>query len=218
MTDGSHRVAGEGRDAPARPAARGEAGALGRVLARAFREDPIHRWVFPEDSQWRRGSHRLFATLVRDLTGRETALTCPGLAGAALWYDPESPKPGIRAWIEVAAVTLWSIRGRTRLVTRGLDELERRRPKERHWYLSVLGTDPSHQGRGVGSALMAPTLARCDAEGVLAYLESSRPENVPFYERHGFVVTEEIPMPEGPSAWGMRREPRHPSHREPGPR
>jgi ribosomal protein S18 acetylase RimI-like enzyme len=44
------------------------------------------------------------------------------------------------------------------------------------------------QGRGLGSALLKAGLARCDAEGAAAYLESSNPKNVPLYERHGFEV------------------------------
>jgi GNAT superfamily N-acetyltransferase len=54
-----------------------------------------------------------------------------------------------------------------------------------HWYVAVLGTAPPHQGRGVGAALLALVLRRCDAEGIGAYLESTKPENVPWYERSG---------------------------------
>ncbi len=35
---------------------------------------------------------------------------------------------------------------------------------------------------------MKHTLARVDAERLPAYLESSNPRNIPFYERHGFEV------------------------------
>ena len=57
---------------------------------------------------------------------------------------------------------------------------------------ALIGVDPARQGRGLGSALMKHTLALCDAEGALAYLESSNPRNVPLYERHGFEVVGEI--------------------------
>ena len=51
---------------------------------------------------------------------------------------------------------------------------EKKHPTQPHWYLGILGTDTVHQGKGVGSALMQPILERCDAEGLPAYLESSR--------------------------------------------
>jgi GNAT superfamily N-acetyltransferase len=86
--------------------------------------------------------------------------------------------------------------------------VERQHPRSAHWYLAVLGTDPVHQGKGIGSALLAPVLERCDHEGIGAYLESSKNSNIPFYRRHGFEVTGEIPLPGGPSVWPMWRDPR----------
>jgi len=56
-------------------------------------------------------------------------------------------------------------------------------------------------------ALMAPVLEQCDAEGVPAYLESSKESNIPFYERHGFKVTGEVKVKNGPSLWPMWRDP-----------
>ena len=52
-------------------------------------------------------------------------------------------------------------------------DLARNHPRVPHWYLPVLGTAPEYQGRGVGSALLRALLARSDAEGLPAYLESS---------------------------------------------
>ncbi len=72
----------------------------------------------------------------------------------------------------------------------------------------MLGTDPPWQGKGLGAAVVAPVLERCDREGERAFLESSKERNTPFYERLGFEVTEEIHVPRGPVVWGMWREPR----------
>ena len=46
--------------------------------------------------------------------------------------------------------------------------------------------------------LLEPGLARADAEGLPCYLESSNPLNVGLYERHGFEVTREHHLPDGP--------------------
>jgi hypothetical protein len=50
-------------------------------------------------------------------------------------------------------------------------------------------------------------LRRCDEESVGAYLETGTEENVRFYSRHGFRVTDEVPLPKGPPMWLMWRDP-----------
>ena len=90
----------------------------------------------------------------------------------------------------------------------GLGQMEKVHPREPHWYLAILGTDPPEQGKGVGGSLMTPVLERCDRAGLGAYLESSKPENLPYYERFGFRVTGQFDMPKGPPMWPMWREPR----------
>jgi GNAT superfamily N-acetyltransferase len=52
-------------------------------------------------------------------------------------------------------------------------------PKEPHWFLPLIGIDPSAQGKGLGSALMAYGLKACDRDGKLAYLDSTHPRNIP---------------------------------------
>jgi len=54
------------------------------------------------------------------------------------------------------------------------------------WYLSILAISPAAQGRGLGTRLLAPTLAEADAAGVPCFLETFTPPSVPFYERLGF--------------------------------
>ena len=81
-------------------------------------------------------------------------------------------------------------------------------PEEPHWYLAIIGSDPDVRGKGFGNALMRSRLERCDAEFAPAYLESSNPDNVPYYERFGFEVTGEIVVPGGPTLVPMWRRPR----------
>jgi GNAT superfamily N-acetyltransferase len=94
-----------------------------------------------------------------------------------------------------------------------LNAVERIHPKEPHWYLAVLGTDPEHQGHGIGSAVMTPVLERCDEEGIGAYLESSKERNLAFYGRHGFVAGEPVRLRGAPPLWPMWRDPRPPTSR-----
>ncbi len=54
------------------------------------------------------------------------------------------------------------------------------------WYLSIIGVLPSAQGKGIGSRLLAETLAEAQDSGVSCYLETFSPRNLAFYERIGF--------------------------------
>lgn len=55
-----------------------------------------------------------------------------------------------------------------------------------HMYLSLLATHPDHRGHGIGQRLLAEDLARFDADGLPAYLESTNPANDHRYARAGF--------------------------------
>jgi predicted GNAT family N-acyltransferase len=55
--------------------------------------------------------------------------------------------------------------------------------------------------------LLREVLQRCDRDRTPAYLEATSPENVRLYRRHGFEVTGEICLPDGPSLWPMWRAP-----------
>jgi GNAT superfamily N-acetyltransferase len=70
-----------------------------------------------------------------------------------------------------------------------------------------MGVEPASQGRGIGSALVADVLARCDREGSRAYLDATSPDNKRLYERHGFQAVGEYAPEDGPPLWPMWREP-----------
>ncbi len=73
----------------------------------------------------------------------------------------------------------------------------------------MIGADPAAQGTGQGAALLRSGLAKADAAGLPACLESSKASNLPFYEHFGFTVREEVRLPGGgPTLWAKRREPR----------
>lgn len=54
------------------------------------------------------------------------------------------------------------------------------------WYLSIIGVVPQRQGEGLGAALLAPTLAHADRDGVHCYLETFNSRSVCFYHKLGF--------------------------------
>jgi len=188
---------------------------LVEVLVRAFDDDPIAHYFFRGQRHHRRGLRRFFdLQLRREYLANGEAWTTTELAGAALWSPPGRPRPGLRDLVRLLPLVgdLVGVGRDAGRVARLLAEVERARPAEMHWYLGVLGTDPVHQRHGVASALLQEVLPRVDAEGLPVYLETSKEENIAFYGRHGFAVTDEIHVPaDGPTLWLMWREPRPPA-------
>jgi GNAT superfamily N-acetyltransferase len=68
----------------------------------------------------------------------------------------------------------------------------RRDPKNPHTHLGPIGVDPAAQGKGVGQRLMHEYCDELDRTGAAGYLETDRMENVRFYRRFGFNMTDEI--------------------------
>jgi len=205
------RVAGPGGQTHApslQRAAPHHAGPLGEMLARAFHDDPVQRWLFPRAGDQARYSPRMFRASVRLWARFGWVATTTDLSGAAVWVPPGPPRPSRLAGLRMALDAVRALRSRTLLAGRGFARIERHHPREPHWYLMALGTEPERQGTGVGSALLRPVLERCDREGIVAWLESSKWSNVPFYQRRGFELVSELVLPEdGPSLWLMRRDP-----------
>jgi ribosomal protein S18 acetylase RimI-like enzyme len=182
---------------------------LARMLARAFGEDPVAGWACRPGDLRPRVLEDLFAKRLRDIHPRGEIWTDDGLRSAAVWSAPDQWHTTVRQDISYAVSLL-----HPRLVLRmpmviwGMLGAQRVHPTEPpHWYLAILGTDPSAQGRGLGSALMAPILEECDRDGVGAFLESSKEQNLDFYARHGFRVTGTRDLPRGPRLWQMWRDP-----------
>ena len=80
-------------------------------------------------------------------------------------------------------------------------------PSEPHAYLFLLGTRPPWQNQGLGSALLREVLESCDRDRIPAFLKASSAASRRLYRRHGFEVTGEIFLADGPSLWPMWREP-----------
>jgi ribosomal protein S18 acetylase RimI-like enzyme len=182
--------------------------AMADMLSRAFHDDPIVDWVFQDEQRRPRYTRRFFAGRARVLIGQREIYVADGAAAAAMWARPDEWRdPPLQAIKELAILTP-GVGLRALQVIRGLVQVEAHHPKPPHWYLAVLGTEPSRQGEGLATRLLTTVLDECDRDEVPAYLETGTERNVAFYTRHGFRVTEELRLPKGPPIWLMWREPR----------
>jgi ribosomal protein S18 acetylase RimI-like enzyme len=134
-----------------------------------------------------------------------TAFGIDRFAGAALWLTPgvSADEEALAGLIERTAPA--SIEQDLAGI---FEQMASFHPREPHWYLPLIGVDPARQGQRLGDKLMAHALARCDAEQLPAYLESSNPRNLPFYQRHGFEKMGAIQAGSSPTIVPMIRSAR----------
>ena len=200
-----------GREPAVRRAAAADVPALAAMLARAFFDDPVARWSCRPDRLRMAVLERFERTRLLQLLPEDDVWIPDDASAAALWAPPDRWRTTVREDVHLTRGLLHPrLIARMPMVAWGVLGMERRHPENPpHWYLAVLGTDPSRQGEGLGSAVLRPVLERCDDDGVGAYLESSKERNIDFYARHGFRVTGEASMPRGgPTIWTMWRDPR----------
>jgi GNAT superfamily N-acetyltransferase len=178
--------------------------AIGTVTV-GFVADPLARWLLPEPS----GYLAEFPSIVDAFGGSGLAhgatYVADDFGGAAFWLPP-----GVRP--DTARLLECFRRNAGRAVLADLlgvyEQMEAYHPHLPHWYLPLIGVDPMQQGRGLGALLMRHALLRCDADRVVAYLESTNPRNISLYQRHGFEILGTIQVGGSPPITPMVRYPR----------
>jgi ribosomal protein S18 acetylase RimI-like enzyme len=195
--------------APVRRASTADRASALATITAAFAADPVVRWFFSDDATYPARATAFFGFLFDVRVAVDGAWVTEGAESAALWSPPgpAALEWEDRSWAEVAAEL-------------EPDEIARcdrwdaavapHHPDSPHWYLGVLATAPTHQGRGLGPAVARPGIEAAAAAGLPAFLETGVEDNVALYERMGFVVTGVIDAPDLPPGWCMRRDPQRP--------
>jgi GNAT superfamily N-acetyltransferase len=193
----------------ARVATSADLPAVAETMAKAFYNDPVWGWAFP-DPERRLEQHRsVWRFFVEAALAYDWVWLTDSCASAALWIPPGRPdlRPEDEERMEPLIVEL--LGNEAARVLEAFERFDAAHPRGRpHYYLSLLATHPDHSGHGLGMGLLADNLVRIDAEGASAYLESSNPANDRRYERLGFARCGEFELPEdGPNVTQMWRDP-----------
>jgi GNAT superfamily N-acetyltransferase len=195
---------------------RGEEHAVVGALTRAFYDDPLFGFFFPNLLRQTRGLMAFMGSGVADAKPFNeiwVARTDDGkVASAAAWLPPGGYPRGVRRETMTllrSAPTFLRAGRRIAASLRLLGETEaaHHELKEPHYYLVLLGTDPHYRRTGAGSAALQPVLERCDTEGVSAYLETQKEENLAYYARHRFEPARKLEVKGAPPIWTMLRKP-----------
>jgi ribosomal protein S18 acetylase RimI-like enzyme len=176
-----------------------------RLLARAFVANPLHVAVFGPDEL--AANETFFRTALRVLKGR-ALVALEGERIVALIHWVHSPRcqfsTGEKLRMAPGLMTSFGFGGMMRIET-WLAAWSKHDPSTPHTHLGPIGVDPDAQGRHIGQRLMEEYCHDLDRTRAAGYLETDRPENVRFYRRFGFAMTDEIDVL-GVRNYLMRRE------------
>ncbi|MFK7730723.1 MAG: GNAT family N-acetyltransferase [Pseudomonadales bacterium] len=190
----------------ARIAGDGDSQLLAEILADAFQDDPVVRWVIP-DSKY---DQKFFTVdLVQAYLPHKHCWVLGDGQGASCWLPPAADVksapllPLLSVFVPIIFKHGFQCVKRGGVIERVFAE---HRPTQAHYYLHMLGARHGQQGKGIGSALLREGLQVVDQHAMPAYLESSNESNVPLYERFGFEITSEQTLgDDGPKVWFMWR-------------
>jgi GNAT superfamily N-acetyltransferase len=190
----------------------------GGILGRAFQDDPAILMMLAESGAEERteGSAILFMNQLLTCSRNGSPMIvrdAMGILAAFSLYPPGTYPIPPTEQVKMILLTVLKARLFRRqtwlALGRGiklLDEMQKKHPKDPHYYLEVLGVDPGHQGKGIGSMILGSINEKADKDGVGFYLETAQPRNLPLYKRFGYQIVDQKDVL-GVTLWFMWRNP-----------
>jgi ribosomal protein S18 acetylase RimI-like enzyme len=192
-------------DTRARRATASDRTEIATTLSSAFYDDPIFTWGYPDAEFRRRILPDFFGTFADVFTPHGTTFLVE--SGVAMW-SPAGVDSVPADQVDDFTGRLVELSGpHAERFGELMTVIDDSHPHDPCAYLQFVGVRAELQGRGTGSAVMAPMLAECDRDGIAAYLVSTSPRSRKLYERHGFRVVDELCVSDAPPMWAMWREP-----------
>jgi GNAT superfamily N-acetyltransferase len=175
-----------------------DADAITAALTTAFFHDPVWGPVFPDESRRAEQMAAMWQVYVTSALRYPWTFVTPGVEAAAIWIPPGGIELTSEEVRELDELIQRAAGPKAAASARGIEErLETGHPAGPFFHLTIIATHARHRGKGLGMSLLAETLARIDALGADAYLESTNPVNIERYRSAGFEPRAELAMPAG---------------------
>ena len=177
--------------------------AMAKIAADAYRDYPLHNW-FTKGRYDEKASRLIMQISLKTMT-----------EDAVIYADSEEMN-GFAAWLpfgftgsktlpflfsgglELIMHSGLGIIGRLLTYENYAMNLKKKFTDNYDWYLYNLSIKKEAQGKGIASKLMRPMLEFCDAERMVAYLETNKESNVGLYRHYGFDLMKEELIPQTP--------------------
>jgi len=180
---------------------------ISEILAEAFFEDPMVKYVFKDRE--RKDIRRLYGVMTKAYAQTsDIYFDSEEPYGMIQWIDSEK-EPGVIAWLRSGAIRMIAspISSLFRLMKTGMEiaKIQKECMKEHNLHLILLAVLPRKQGMGIGKKLMNLFIQEADSRGLPCYLETQNPSNLGFYESFGFSIVREVEISSELKSWSMIR-------------
>ncbi|WP_224276566.1 GNAT family N-acetyltransferase [Streptomyces sp. LS1784] len=186
------------RPLPPRVATAADIDAVVRTLTTSFFHDPLWGPAFPDLQRRAVQAAAMWRIYATSALRHQWLLVSENAEAAAVWIPPGREELTAEEAVDLATLLREAAGPDVAEAVLAMgDQFAAARPRQPHFYLTLLGVHDHHRGKGLGMALLAESLARIDALGAPAYLESSNPANLQRYESVGFTALDQIVIATG---------------------
>lgn len=162
------------------------------VLSRSFYDYPIFKYIIP-DPGYRKDKLKYLCRFLLSLGIAKGEVIGPSnnMEGVSIWLPPKGSKDSGMDAICAGLLSLF-VHVRLGTISRFIEvgkikgEMRAEIIKGQYYSCDMIGVDPLLQKRGFGRKVIEAKLLEFDREGMPCYLETSKNENIAYYERFGF--------------------------------
>jgi ribosomal protein S18 acetylase RimI-like enzyme len=186
--------------------------AIRALLAAAYHDDPMTRWLFPDEGSrphacaaW----YGLFAEQYVAIGRAEVVRVAGAVVAVALWRRPDDDPlshDGVPSFAGLMSALIGVDRGAE--LADALHEVGSVQETQPHVYVNFLAVAPASQRGGLGRQVIEPVVAAARAAGLFVRLETTNPANYAFYDALGFREVDRLQLKAGgPLLRALRLDP-----------
>jgi hypothetical protein len=161
------------------------------VLSDAFQDDPVFSKLIPNNKERHKTLFKIFKFQIKYCLKHGVVLSTSNLKGISLWFPPKNTFISIWKSIKSGSLSLiFKIKWKNLHILRKNEDfcgyLHKKLVPTSHWYLSTIGIDPKHQGKGIGRRMLSFMIKQIAKDHKTIFLETNSRRNVKFYKLFGF--------------------------------
>ena len=163
------------------------------ILAASFDDNKSVNYIVKQDAHRKQRLRQLMSYSFDVCSSFGRVLLSQNKKACALVVFPDQKKTSLQS-------ILWDIKLITgcigiKAVSKAMSrekKIKNLQPKEPLYYLWFIGVSPEDHHKGLGSALLTEIIQDAEKQNRILCLETSTEKNIPWYQKHGFTIYNEL--------------------------